>query len=294
MRPETTEKSDEGRYNQIMVFYIDVFLFVNFLCDFLILFSAGRLGGVKFSGLKTSLGAAAGALYAAAAVLWEAASSFPARLFASVTITLLSYGYRSRKAFFKQYVLFILCSAAAGGAAFAAAVLTGGWAWGGLIYFDKPFFYTAAGILSLVVSAVVTAAKIRSENMLSFYGISVIKSGEVYRLHAAYDSANRCIDPVTALPVIISEDIFSEKIKNEAREINFKTASGTGKILIFVPDRIIISNKELDYVLDSAVIGITDQTLSCDKSFNALIGGACFEQIKRKNNRNYKSFIKRG
>lgn len=293
MPPETTKKYADKSYNLIMIFYIDVFLFVNFLCDFLILFSAGRLGGVRFSFLRVSLGAALGAVYAASAVLWKPASYFPSRLFASVTITLLSYGYRSPKAFFKQYVLFIVCSAAAGGAAFAAAVLQGGGtAFGSLIYFDRPFFYTVAGILSLVVSAVVTAAKIRSENMLSFYDVSVIKSGEVYRLHAAYDSANRCVDPITALPVIICEDIFSEKIKKDAREIEIQTASGTGKILIFVPDRIIISKKGSDYVLDSATIGITDRILSQEKSFNALIGGACFDQIKRKTDKAYKSFIK--
>lgn len=250
---------------------------------------------MRFSFLKIALGAALGAIYAAAAVLWPAAAAFPARLFASVSITLLSYGYRSPKAFFKQYILFILCSASAGGAAFAAAALTGGGeTFSGLIYFDKPVFYTAAGMLSMVVSSVVTASKIRSENMLSFYDISVIKSGEVYRLNAAYDSANRCTDPITALPVIICEDIFSEEIKKDAREIEMKTASGMGKILIFIPDRIIIRKKGLDFILDSAAIGITNQSLSCDNSFNALIGGACFEQIKRKTDKAYKSFIKRG
>lgn len=274
-----------------MVLYVDVFFFINFIFDFLIIAVAGRMGGVRFSWIRTLSGAAFGALYALAAFLFGGIlESGAARLAFSFLAAFLSFGFYSVRRLIRMTAIFILCSAAAGGAAYSVALICGT-AEGGTVYFDFPLIYSLSGIFALTVLAEAVISAIRSRGYEGVMRLTVIKDGRTYRLSALFDSGNRALDPLTKLPLIVSEDIFPESLKNSARPIYVNTAVGMGELRVFVPDKVIIRSMTIKNGVrvkkisegNNAAIGIADCRLSADGSFNALIGGACFEGLKENN-----------
>ncbi len=274
-----------------MVLYVDVFLLINFIFDFLIIAVAGRMGGVRFSWLRTLLGAAFGAFYALAVFLFGGfLESGAARLAFSFLAAFLSFGFYSVRRLIRMTAIFILCSAAAGGAAYSVALICGT-ADNGAVYFDFPIIYSLSGIFALTVLAEAVVSAIRNRGHEGIMQLTVIKDDKAYFLSAIFDSGNRALDPMTRLPLIVSEDVFPEAVKNAARPIYVNTASGLGQMRVFVPDKIIIRHATIKNGAcvnkisegKNAAIGITDCRLSADGSFNALIGGACFDGLKENN-----------
>lgn len=259
-----------------MVLYIDVFFFYNFLCDFLILFSAGRFAGARFRPMRCAAGAAMGALYAcAAAVAGGVMLSGAARLLTAAAMVAIAYGFSSPKRFFKDCLLFLLCSSGCAGGAYA---VTYAFAPSG----ESSFLPYVLSFALSVFTAIISSSGVVSEKK-EYVKISVIKDGKVFRFTALRDNGARCTDFVSGLPIIVTEDVFPEKIKENARTVTVNTAAGKGRLKVFVPDRVIFFQGKRSLLSASAAIGITDVKLSCDGRFNALVGGACFERTERKN-----------
>lgn len=268
-----------------MVLYVDTFLLINFLFDFFILYIAGRLGGVRFSPIRLSLGALSASLYALASLLsGKALSSVPMRLLAAAFISFAAFGRKNFRGFFKQTALFLLCSAAMGGAAYSAAHLFGkSDAFGTALKFDFPVLYSLLGVFAVLLLCETVIGKLRKIYFSETFSIKITVEGKNYALTALYDSGNLAFDPLTALPLIISENVFTEVDIENARRIYLKTAAGEGFMPVIVPDKITIYQKNISTETKNAAVAVMNGHLSSDGSFNALIGGACLEGLEKHN-----------
>lgn len=260
-----------------MVLYIDVYFLENFIFDFLLVLLSERLAGERARLLRCALAALAGAAYAVLVIIKPAAGSIFLRIPVLALMALAAGRFYSAKAFLKRCLIFFITFSSSGGAAYALALLSGGSALNGFIYFDRPIFYALAGIGITAVTVIFAGTKMRRRSEI--IELSVLKDGKVYHLTAIYDSGNRARDPVTGLDIIVAEDIFTEEIHTSSRKMKIHTASGEGELLLFVPDRLAVNDSGALFTYDAA-IGITDKRLSGDRSFNALIGGAFFERAQ--------------
>lgn len=268
-------------YNSVMVIYIDVFFLYNFVCDFLIIFSAGRFAGARPSAKRYCLGAAVGAAYSCLAAVFGGAfySALPCGA-AVMLISFVAYRARTPRRFIKDCVLFMLCSAAAGGGAFALS-------FGGAVVRSVLSLIICAGMAVISASGVITGKR-------KYIKIIVKKDGAHYCLNAMADSGLTCLDGLSGLPILVAENIFPAYIKEKARTVYAKTAAGVGKLAVFLPDEVIFTSDGAVYSSRCAAIGITDERLSEDGRFNALVGGAFFERAEGKNKINIEGVDLRG
>lgn len=264
-----------------MVLYIDVFFLYNFVCDFLIIFSAGRFAGARASVKRYCLGAFVGAVYACIAAFFGGVFySFLPCCAAVMLISFAAYGARTPRRFIKDCVLFMLCSAASGG---GAIILS----FGGAL---------TRSVLSLIICAcmaVISASGVVAGKR-KYMKIIVKKDGALYQLYAMADSGLTCLDTLSGLPIIVAENVFPEYIKEGARTVYAKTAAGVGRLNVFLPDEIFFVSEGTVCSSRCAAIGITDERLSADGRFNALVGGACFERTEGKNKINIEGVDLRG
>lgn len=261
-----------------MVFYIDIFFFINFLFDFLIIVLSGRLGGVRFSILRITSAALLGAVLACINVLLCLPGGFLPEVIPVALMSLTAYGFGTYKSFLRQTLILFMGFFVSGGAALA-------------LCFNGFFDDYVAEVLSAVVFALLltffVSEKIKKGKNKIYAEVYVFINGDEYILSGIYDSGNLCTDYHSGLPVIIAEDVF-RKVK--MREGFFDTASGRGKMKIFLPDKVRIKYGGRIYESRDIAVGVVPVRLSLDGSFNALIGGLCFERLVEKNKNNNKKF----
>lgn len=106
------------------VVYIDTLFLLNLIANYLLLLAAGRMAGAALARWRIGLGAAAGALYAAAVFLpgmvWLA--FWPCKLAVGVLMVLTAYG--SERHFLRVAVLFFCAAAALAGAVLGLELLS--------------------------------------------------------------------------------------------------------------------------------------------------------------------------
>lgn len=263
-----------------MVLYIDVYFLENLIFDFFIILLAERISGGRICILRCIIAALLGAGYAVFAAICSVLDGFVPRLLALALITLTADGYYSLKVFLRQFAVIFLAFAVSGGTAYALALYSGGGKISGsIIYFDNSLLLSLTGIALSGSAALIAMSKLKGARAGRYIKFAILKGGKVYRFTALYDSGNRAEDPVTGLPVIVTENIFPQEVKASSRAMNIKTASGTAELSLFVPERVVFS-KSGSFFTGRAAIGITNEKLSENGSFNALIGGAFFERVK--------------
>lgn len=107
------------------VVYIDLLFLLNLIANYLLLIAAGRMAGAALTRWRIGLGAAAGALYAAAVLLpgmaWLAL--WPCKLAAGVLMALIAYG--GERYLLRVTVLFFGAAAALAGAVLGLELLGG-------------------------------------------------------------------------------------------------------------------------------------------------------------------------
>ena len=268
-----------------MVFYIDSFFLVNFIFDFCVIVVSGRLGGVRFSLRKFLSASLLGAFFSCIAIFFPVLDSF---LFENSVIALMSYvafGYGCFGVFIKQTLILMVGFFICGGGAEAFYL--------GLFNTGSEMNFSVLLFSELCLMAVVffISGKITGGRGMRYAEIVVKKNGKEYKITALFDSGNLCTDNVSGLPVIVSEDVFKDV---EKRKSALFTASGVGEMQVFYPDEIIVLFENKTYTGSDVALGVINKRLSDDGSFNALIGGICFDRLVEKDAKVFKeSFCRR-
>ena len=133
----------------VTVVYIDLLFLLNLTANYLLLLAAGRIAGAVLARVRIGLGAALGALYAAAVFLpglgWL--SAWPCRVGMGVLMVLAAYG--SQTGLFRVVVVFFCGAAALGGGVLALELLGSG-----PLTLERGVFYTQADVRLLLLAFV--------------------------------------------------------------------------------------------------------------------------------------------
>ncbi|MBQ2940623.1 MAG: sigma-E processing peptidase SpoIIGA [Clostridia bacterium] len=252
---------------------------MNFFFDFLVLLIASRMGGIKIRLAKILISASAGAVFSVMAVLFPFMAALPFKLAVIAIMSFLAFGFISLKIYLRQNMILLAGFLLQGGCAGLLSFFGMGNVYEGIYRADFPLIYILLAAFAAGLTACLISGRIRAVRGKNIARIEVYKDGEVFKLTALYDSGNLCTDALTALPVILAEDVFPG-IK--AGENVFTTASGIGEMRVFYPDFLSVHMGSESFLGKDVAIGIIKGRLSEDGSFNALIGGICFDRLFKK------------
>lgn len=253
--------------------FIEVFLLDNLVLDLLILRLAAALLSARPPLWRQLAAALAGAAAAAlAAYVWPALRSAALRapLLLMMSFAFEARGLRGRLAVCAAVAFASLVS---GGAALAAAQLTGGGAHDGLITAPMPLRAALAG--ALLVSALPSAARRMASRRVKGAGLvrlTVLHKGVLRRFTALVDTGNTLAAPISGLPVIV---LNCRALARFARlPIPVVTAAGRTSLPAFRPERASVCGRQVD-----CLIAITRERLSAEALVPPVL--CCFDKEKQ-------------
>lgn len=201
------------------VVYIDLFLVLNFVVNYLLLVCAGKLDGGEIRRGRTALAAALGSAYGVAALLpgWAVLEHPVCKGVAAVGMLLTAFGRSERLP--RRGALFLVLSCAFGGALLLLSMARGtdGMA-GGLLGPSlgmRGILIAAAlsyGVLSLLLGRQFSHTRAGGE----LEKLTLVHQGRSVTLLALRDTGNTLQDPVTGRPVVVVE---GEKIQTLLPEL---------------------------------------------------------------------------
>lgn len=190
------------------VVYVDSVFVLNALVDYLLVYAAAQLSGVRLRRWRFAAAALFGGFYAVAVFLpglgWLSAS--PVKLAAGIAMAVLAFGGEPR--FLRLTLLLALVSCG-----FAGCVLALGLAAGKGIPMESGVFYTNVDVKVLLISAaaaylvlavVFRACARRSGSGGFLVPVTVAFRGRELLLTALCDTGNTLRDPVTGRPVLVA------------------------------------------------------------------------------------------
>jgi len=209
--------------------YLDLFLLINLVMDYLILWVTAHFGQLDTSAKRLFLGALAGSLYSLA-LFWPQASWMFNTLFRvvlSLAMILLAFGYKSSGRFVQAIFYFYLVAFALGGAVLGSMNLlaeneasliavTAMFSTPGAI----PYAWLGAGALMALVVARWGVVLIKRNVINSMMHVPIILHFGDVRLAATalVDTGNQLTDPLTAMPVLVVEyDVLKPVMPQEIR-----------------------------------------------------------------------------
>ena len=195
------------RGTDMTVVYIDSLFLLNLIMDYLLLLAAAKLAGEPIRRLRLALGAALGALYAAAVCL--PGLGFLAhplcKLGAAVLMVLLGFGGSRR--LLRALLVFFGISCAFGGGIFAIGLLGGRG-----LSLKNGILYSAMDLRILLLSAAICYVGFTlifhrtARHTARELTPAVLTLGEKrVALTALVDTGNTLTDPVTGRPVMVAE-----------------------------------------------------------------------------------------
>lgn len=189
------------------VVYIDLLFLLNFTANYLLLLAAGRMSGAVLRRPLLALGAAIGALYAAAAFLpglsWL--SALPCKLASGVLMAVAAYG--GGRGLLRSTVMFFGASAMLAGLVLAAELLGGG-----ALTLENGVLYSRFDLRLLLVLCVLCYfilslffRRVARHGGGELVRLDIRLFGRALRLTALRDSGNTLTDPATNRPVLVAD-----------------------------------------------------------------------------------------
>ncbi len=263
------------------VVYVDVLFLVNFLVNFSLLYLTGKILRLKIKYLRVFGAAGAGALYAVLMFLPELSFiySTAAKIFSCFGIVAAAYNIRRPLLYFKTLGVFIALTLCFGGGLFALFCFTGiGAALGavvknGVLYLKLPWqvLFLAAVLLILCVFAALLDTGNTLSDPLSNCPVIVceyktLKNILPYEINTLFENGDENNFAK------IEKAFMSVGTKLQIRLIPFSSIGRENGLLIgFKPDSVSVFVNEKEMFSGEVTVGICNNALSDDKSFQALI-----------------------
>ncbi|NLC38248.1 MAG: sigma-E processing peptidase SpoIIGA [Clostridia bacterium] len=198
------------------IIYIDVVFGVNFLMDFLILWSVARFGRFRTNWLRLLVAALLGSFYLLIILLFPKPGflgTIGVKLLVSLIMILLAFPWHSLKLFFQALACFYFISFMVGGAMLGGICFLQGSIWPGE-FLQGVFFFTSipsawllAGLASLFLFGCLASSLIKKGLFRKLYLVSMVVCFGEKRIAARslVDTGNQLRDPLTRCPVVIME-----------------------------------------------------------------------------------------
>ncbi len=238
-----------------MIVYADVLICINIIIDYFLIGFAAAILKAKCSFRRQLLGAVVGGL-CSLMILIERESlliSVFVRLITSFSVTMAAFGFLSIGVFIKRLGFVYLSSFAFSGAILALLELlkpVGLIIHNGIVYYDLSamlLICLAAAIYGLL-SLILRISKRKTEHICK---IRISEGKTDAEIIALIDSGHKLREPFSEKWVLILDPKYSELLSPQSkmkRIIPYKTVSGGGALVGFLPDKIKLasSGEELD------------------------------------------------
>ena len=271
-----------------MTVYIDQYILINTILNFVILRITKSIIKSKSSNPRLLASSVAGALFAILMLLPQVKpiTNILGKIIFSLILTGISFKSSCFKVFLKNLAVFYLVSFTLGGCAYAFINLPGS-----ETYIDSTKLLCITVFISYMILNVIThiyEKHFKNGNLI--HKLSITLNDKFIETDCFYDTGNNLKEPLTKMPVIVTDIKTLESVLPERFVIDFSnnkdvlkiyalnygnlklklipyhTITDNGFILGFVPTKVLIDEKET-----KAIIGITALNVSKDKSYNAIV-----------------------
>lgn len=291
------------------VVYVDILFFINFMANYLLLWTTKKVCQIKTSFWRICLGSGIGALYAVFMFFpsLNLFYGFTSKLLFSIVLISVTFTAKTIKQFFRLILSFYLINFSFAGALFAAMYFTdvgvklGAIVSNGVFYFNLPLatLLISSGIAYIIIMLGFKIAEKRGFMIKSRMGISIGLDGKSVDIYALVDTGNALSEPISQMPVVVAEmdclknilpdwlcseflnksnddvEILSRIICSEQSEIKLRLipfsslGKENGMLVGFKPDFIKI--KDEDKTFTDVIVGIYNKQLSKNNDYNALL-----------------------
>ncbi|MCI8699712.1 MAG: sigma-E processing peptidase SpoIIGA [Clostridia bacterium] len=291
-----------------MTIYLDIVIIENLIMNYIILYATSIIAKRKVKHISIFISSIIGTIYVI--MLYVTAlpiySNIISKLLLSIIMIYIMFKPRDIKTLINNLLLFYLTSFVFGGAATALIylikpeeVLTKNGIFLGAYTLKTVFLGGIVGLFLIAVTINIIRSKISKKDM--FYNIKIYIEEKTVETRAMIDTGNLLKEPITNIPVIIIEhtllygiiekeilnnleEILSgnfekipDKIKNKylskLKVIPFKSlGKENGMLLGIKVDKVILENEESKKVIDKAIIGIYNKSLTKRGEYRALLG----------------------
>ena len=220
--------------------YGDVYFFINFLFDTLLLYITARITNTPFKAWRLAAAAVLGSIYAVLCLVF--ASSLPLHVITAFFICLTVFG---KKRPLLNTAVYLLSSALSGGAVYGFFYMAG----------KNEGYIRSLGVGAVVIcllSALSLTAgylyvcKKNSASGTAYAYITVL--GKNYKAFLMKDTGNLLADPISLDPVmVISKSVFGKEFENigaspplPVRAIPVRTATGSDILYGFRPEKCMV------------------------------------------------------
>jgi stage II sporulation protein GA (sporulation sigma-E factor processing peptidase) len=294
----------------MQVVYIDVLFILNLIINYFILLAVSQILHRNDKRLRLLFGAGLGALYASLMFFPQIAFLYTAglKLVFSMTIVAVSFKRLNIRSFFKLLICFYITSMLFGGIIFAVryfAAPPGLDVRNGVVYVNmSPLLLILSGAGCYIVIKLLSRYLHRDVHTTDIYTVEIAVDGISAKMPALLDNGNDLCDAISGYPVIIAEyrhveilipqqlrTIFrSGKVPDTAnfdvegwrkriRFIPYGSVGNTGGILMaFRPDKLTVAGA--DIATSNVLVAVTNNRLSSDELFNALLNPHLFHEVK--------------
>ena len=237
--------------------YFEVFLLDNLLLNLLIVRLAAALLSVRPPLSRQICVSLFSALIAAAAAYAEPRLTDPRLRLPMLAVMALAIPVRTARGFAGAMAATAFATLTVGGAAFAAALISGGGAEGviaGGIGLRAALISAAAASFLPRCARSVLKRRLKNETVAE---VVILHKGILRRFTALVDTGNTLTEPMSGLPVAV---VKCRAFKPAARlEIPVSTAAGSTFLKGFIPERISVNGRET-----VCAVALSEQRLSAD------------------------------
>lgn len=290
------------------VIYVDVLFFINFTINYILLFTAAKIGRFPYKRGRIGTAAVVGGLYAVGMFFPNLSFiySMAAKIMSVFAMVAIAYNIKGIRLYLKSVCYFGLVTLCFGGGAFMVLYFTDIGAAGGavisngILYFNLPWqvLMIGIGLSYIVIRIVLHALRGKSTGGNDYAYVKIILEDRETVIKALIDTGNALYDPISSFPVIIAEfdsikpilskelceiyhgqqndkeipDIAYSKKIARVRIIPYSSlGTDNGIMLGFQPDKALLLENEDEKDMGNVIIGMYDKQLSSDKSFQGLL-----------------------
>lgn len=280
----------------VKTIYADVFFLINFIINYLILFTSGYISARYIRRGRLLLAAAIGALYGFTVFFPSVpfVTSLPVKLLICCLMVVISFGYRN---IIKNTFLFLAISLIFGGAVFAVTLLN----FSDLFEIHHGIYYIHLSVYTLILTSlfayilllfIFRRGSARADR--KFSTVTICSEEKNVTITALHDTGNSLREPGSNASIIISDyatlrEILPEsiiKIMDQTLPENFPLLldkltqfgrfrlvpyqtieAGFSLMLTYRPECVLLNGKPLP----GALIGFSRQRISSDGVYSAIV-----------------------
>ena len=293
------------------VVYVDVLFIINFVINYLLLWTTSKICRRRVSQIRLSVGAFIGAIYAVVMFFpaFKIYYTFMSKVLFSFVIIAVTFNIEKLKEFLKTLIIFYGVNFTFAGTALGLFYFTNVGAFtgfvmsNGVLYFSFPWkTLLISGIVAYILIKIISHVfrrRLVKENM--YVPLDIICDNKKISVEALIDTGNSLYDPISNFPVVVVEfdaikellpeevkKIFSEYRENDLhiisnimsnsawvsrfRLIPFSSLGKENGMLIgFKPDEIEIIEDNRKRDIKDIIVGIYNHKLSKNDRYNALL-----------------------